>query len=211
MSEVYTLLKRIVFNIEGGHRKTSLDLSITDVHAKGLFSLVVDGTEFGKLTRIFIADKKIKPFDVQLHTHRYPLRLTTICGKFTHHLAIETPQPQYNSKMTKYSYKSFLLGGSGLSYLDEVNVVFEDYLVPPASQIELGVEDFHTVSVSKGTMWIVEELGFEKDSSEVLGVPFITEGLYNQPEMFQVNDKCQLVLKELKKIIREYDNVGFKC
>ena len=49
--------------------KDSLVKSLADVHCKGLFSLVVGGTENGNLTRIFYATKKIKPFDIQFHSH----------------------------------------------------------------------------------------------------------------------------------------------
>jgi hypothetical protein len=34
----------------------SLNMSMSDTHHPGLFSLVIDGTEFGRLTRVFIAD-----------------------------------------------------------------------------------------------------------------------------------------------------------
>jgi hypothetical protein len=59
----------------------------------------------------------------------------------------------------------------------------------------------------KGSIWIVEEQGFKVDSSKVLGVPFITDGLYNAPAPFQVNDKCQIVAKEIKKLILDYEVV----
>ena len=53
----------------------------------------------------------------------------------------------------------------------------------------------------------LEEQGFETDSSRVLGVPFVTEGLYNEPKSFQVNDNCQLVTREIKKMILNYELV----
>ena len=67
--------------------------------------------------------------------------------------------------------------------------------------------EFHTVSCDKGSIWIVEEQGFINDLCQVLGVPFVTEGLYNPPASFQVNDKCQLVAKEIKKLILDYEVV----
>lgn len=42
----------------------------------------------------------------------------------------------------------------------------------------------HSVSCSKGSMWVVQELGFQDDSSTVLGTNFSTEGLYNEPKQF---------------------------
>jgi hypothetical protein len=51
------------------------------------------------------------------------------------------------------------------------------------------------------------ELGFKVESSKVLGVPFITEGLYKEPKSFQINDNHQLVKKEVAKILLDYDVV----
>lgn len=202
---VSDLFKRIINCLENGQNE-SIKLSLNDVHSNNIFSLVVDGTEFGKLTRIFIADKKLKPFEVQYHTHRYEIKLTAIVGNITHHTAFEVNNRSDCSMIiSKYDYKSFLNGGRGLSYNSETNIICTDYKMPPGSQIHLNTTDFHTMSVSKGSMWIVEELGFEKESSEVLGIPFTTEGLYNKPEMFQINDKCQMVLKELRSIVKSYD------
>jgi len=206
ISEICNLYKHIISCLENGENE-SIKLSLNDVHSNNIFSLVVDGLEFGKLTRIFIADKKLKPFEVQYHTHRYPIKLTTIKGNITHHTAFEKENTEYNCvKISKYDYKSFLNGGKGLTYLCDTAITCIDYKMPPGMQIKLNTVDFHTMSVSKGSMWIVEELGFEKESSQVLGVPFITDGLYNKPEMFQINDKCQVVLKELRAIVKSYEN-----
>ena len=57
-------------------------------------------------------------------------------------------------------------------------------------------------------VWIVEELGFKNDFSRVLGVPFVTDGLYNSPASFQTNDKFQIVQKEIKKLILDYEVVS---
>lgn len=189
----------------------SLKLSLNNVHAPDLFSLVIDGTEFGHLTRVFIAKNKLKPFDVQLHTHRYPLRITAIKGKIVHHVASipSVIEPKHFSEVTlsEWNYKSFLTGGSGLSYIREVDVKLNDYILPPGSQINMGVNDYHTVSCSPGSIWIVQECGFEAESSKMLGIPFIADSLYTTPEMFQVNDKCQIVAKEIRTIINQYQSV----
>jgi hypothetical protein len=207
MSEIYSLFKHLINCLENTANE-SIKLSLNDVHSNNIFSLVVDGIEFGKLTRIFIAGKKLKPFEVQYHTHRYPIKLTVIKGNITHHTAFETSPSEFNcTKISKYDYKSFLTGGKGLKYLGDTHISCIDYKMAPGTQIKLNTIDFHTMSVSKGSIWVVEELGFEKESSQVLGVPFITDGLYNKPEMFQVNDKCQVVLKELRGIIKNYESI----
>ena len=110
--------------------KETLELSMNDVHHKGLFSLVIGGTEFGNLTRVFIADESIKPFEVQLHSHRYPIRLTLIKGEIKHYSATEKHTVDCDTiSLSKFNYKSPLNGGNGLSYLKEVNVSIIDYLV----------------------------------------------------------------------------------
>lgn len=186
----------------------SIKLSLNNVHAQGIFSLVVKNTEFGKLTRIFIADRKLKPYEVQLHSHRYSIRLTTIKGTIKHHIANLTDDISSSSmNMALYEYRSYLNGGNGLKYKKDVNVVINEFSIPIGSSIFMKSSDFHTMSVSKGSIWIVEEQGFEVDSSFVLGVPFVTEELYNEPAMFQINDKIQLVVRELKKLIQEYELV----
>lgn len=189
--------------------KEALDLSLNNVHAKGIFSLVVNGTEFGKLTRVFIADEKLKPFKVQYHTHRYPIRITVVKGNITHHTAIEVKTARLESvKIAKYNYRSFLNGGNGLSYIDDVDIICHDFKLPIGSVIKMRSTEFHTMSCSKCSIWIVEELGFETECSQVLGVPFIADELYSKPEMFQVNDKCQLLQKELVSILSSYNSVS---
>jgi len=186
----------------------SLKLSMKDVHHKGLFSLVIGGTEFGNLTRVFIADEPIKPFEVQLHSHRYPIRLTVLKGDVRHYSATETKENNCDAiSLSKFNYKSPLNGGNGLSYLKEVNVSLKDYTIPIGATLEMSENEIHTVSCKKGSIWIVEEKGFKNDSSVVLGVPFITDELYNEPLPFQINDKHQLVKKEVAKIILSYESV----
>jgi hypothetical protein len=186
----------------------SLKLSMNDVHHKGLFSLVIDGTEFGNLTRVFIADEKLKPYEVQLHTHRYSIRLTVIKGDVKHIVAYRTETVDSNTvELSEFGYKSPLNGGEGLTYIKETNVIVKDYSLPIGSTVVMTSDEFHTVACSKGSIWIVEELGFEKDSSKVLGVPFITEGLYTESKSFQVNDKHQLVKTEIAKILLSYNLV----
>ncbi len=181
--------------------KESLKLSLNNVHAEGVFSLVVQGTEFGRLTRVFIADKKLTPFQVQLHTHRYPLKIFAISGNITHHTATLVSKSDPNSLcMPKYRYQSPLNDGFGLEYLNDVYVKCYDYKLPIGGLIELEPDNFHTISCSKGSIWVVQELGFQEESSATLGVPFVLDGLYTEPAMFQINEKHMLVMKELAKI-----------
>jgi hypothetical protein len=186
----------------------SLNLSMADTHHNGMFSLVINGTEFGKLTRVFIADTDLLPYEVQLHTHRYPIRLTTIKGNIKHFVAYRSDVVDCHTvSLSEFNYKSPLNGGNGLSYEKETNVIIKDYHLPIGSTLQMTENEFHTVSCDKGSIWIVEEQGFVNDFSRVLGVPFITDGLYNPPATFQVNDKCQLVAKEIKKLILDYELV----
>jgi hypothetical protein len=187
----------------------SLKLSLADTHQKGIFSLVIAGKDFGKLTRVFISENKLKPYKVQLHTHRYPVKITTLKGNVKHHVAI--PQQQKGIgvvELSEFEYRSPLNGGSGLKYISEGFFMLNEYTLPIGSTTEMSEREYHTMSCSTGSIWIVEEQGFKTESSRVLGIPFITTSLYNEPKMFQVNDMCQIVAKELKKIILDYETTN---
>lgn len=195
------LFERILNKLQTPNNE-SLKMSMNHCHVRGMFSLVVDGQDFGKLTRIFIAENKLKPFDVQLHTHRYPIRLTTIKGDINHHNALKDENGTVS--ISEYTYKSFLNGGNGLKYVGETKINCFDYKLPIGSTVNLGIYDYHTMSCAKNSIWIVEELGFKTQESSVLGVPFVLDGLYSEPTMFQINDKSQVVIRELKKILENY-------
>jgi hypothetical protein len=186
--------------------KEALKKSLRDVHHEGIFSLVFSGTENGKLKRVFISDVKLKPFEVQLHSHRYPLRITVLKGDVKHYIA-ERTKSKTGVTMSTFIYKSPLNGGSGLSYFEDDKFNIIEHQLPVGSVIELSNLDIHTMSCSKGSIWVVEEMGFKDDSSIVVGVPFITEDLYKEPLQYQTNDNFQLVKKTLKKLINHYDNV----
>lgn len=185
----------------------ALDKSMDNVHGDGLFSLVVAGEENGKLTRIFIANKKVKPFQIQLHSHRYAIKLAVLKGAVTQHNAKVMVNSSSAIRMPMYNYQSPLNGGAGLSYLKDVKPILSDFLIPVGSILSMGVEDIHTISCSKGSMWIVQEQGFEVDSSWVLGVPFKTDGLYTIPKQFQVNSSFESVLAALKDVVAQFDSV----
>jgi len=189
-------------------KQESLNLSMNDVHHKGLFSLVIGGTKFGNLTRVFIADNPILPYEVQMHTHRYPIRLTVIKGQVLHHVAYKAPSQTHGvSELSEFEYHSPLNGGAGLKYLRETLVNIIEHYIPIGATLVMDEKDYHTVSCSQGSIWIVEECGFKTETSKVLGVPFVTDGLYTPPKGFQINDKVQSVAKEIKRIILDYELV----
>lgn len=173
-----------------------LNMSIDQCHGDGLFSLVFGGTEHGMLTRAFIAKKEIKPFDIQLHSHRYDLNLIVVKGLFRHHVA---SHKMCKIKLPAYTYKSPLNGGEGLT-ADELfpfSGCVEDYIVPPTGELSLQHDEIHTVSCEAGTIWIVEELGFMSDSSRVLGKDFVVDNLYQRPSQYQINDAIQILTRAL--------------
>ena len=198
---IFKDLHKMLLNVN----KESLDKSIADCHIKGCFSLVVGGTEHGNLTRVFIATKKIKPFDIQFHSHRYGLKIGVIHGVIEHHVAIEdTTQSYYANKSVRlksYEYKSPLNGGNGLCATGESLWELDSYKIPVGGQIYLPSQQVHSVSCKKGTIWVVQELGFKGDSSVVLGTNFETDGLYNPPKQFQVNNMYEQVLEKLNKLV----------
>lgn len=198
------LLKKIQGYLKNPNQE-SLKLSLADTHHNDIFSLVIHGTEFGKLTRVFIAKKKLKPFEVQLHSHRYPINLTVIKGNVNHFIASKEEHSEV--LISEFEYHSPLNGGQGLKYISDVLVSIKEYPIPVGSTVSMTENNIHTMEVSKGSMWIVEEQGFKMDYSIVLGVPFITDGLYNEPKMFEVNDNAQLVLKTINKLINDYQTI----
>lgn len=202
------VLQHIVNTLEGGDTKQTYEQSLANVHYPGMFSLVISGEEHGKLTRIFIADKKLKPFGVQLHTHRYPLTLTAIQGEITQITARRcNPSASDVVNMNEYNYESYLTGGKGLTFSRYGTYQISQFNLPPGSSIDMGTSNFHTMSCSRLAMWVVEEHGFTEQTSKVLGVPFVQDGLYMQPLQYQVTDKIQAVLKAIKPILQQYQSV----
>jgi len=196
---IFEDLHKMMLNVN----KDSLDKSIADCHVKDVFSLVVGGTEHGNLTRVFIATKKIRPFDIQFHSHRYGLRIGVINGVFEHHVAIKAKGKSNTNRvgLIEYDYKSPLNGGNGLTKIGQGVYDLTSYKVPVGGEMYLPHDLVHSVSCSKGSMWVVQELGFRDDSSVVLGTDFSTVGLYNAPKQFQVNNMYEQVLEKLKKLV----------
>lgn len=200
-----------VLNIMNAPNNKALEKSLADCHINGVFSLVVGGDVdedgeliHGTLTRVFIATKKISPFDIQFHSHRYSLSIGVVSGCFEHHVATDTRLEKFTSdsvRMKIFEYKSPINGGTGLTTFGEGGFDLVSYKVPVGAELHLPFHRLHTVSCKKNTIWIVKEHGFETDSSIVLGTSFQTEGLYNTPKQFQVNDMFTLVHSKLSKLV----------
>lgn len=178
----------------------TLDLSMADVHHKGLYSIVIGGTEHGELTRVFIATEKIEPYALKLHSHTYDLRLGVIKGVFQHFQAVECgegakgPDSIY---LDKYEYKSPLNGGNGLTYIKRAPYSIMNHYVPPGGEVFLDSSIIHTVAVEPGTMWIIKECGKKTETSIVLGEKFTTENLYTKINRNEISD----IFIKLKKCL----------
>lgn len=181
-------------------------MSMGDVHVKGLFSLVFHGEQAGHLTRAYLAHRKVKPFDAQLHSHTYDLKITVLKGRVTHHRAKNLATPDKSgTTIAAYKYKSPLNGGDGiLVFSHEQAISIEEYIIPPAATIYLKHSDIHTVSCSKGAIWVVEELGFKSKESTVLGAPFCLDGLYRKPEQFEVNNNYQALRRQTQSLVNDH-------
>lgn len=183
----------------------SFGLSRGNTHLKGIFSLVIDGEDFGQLTRLYIVDRKIEPFAVQLHTHRYPIILTTIKGEILHHEA----KPILNTneegiQLSEFEYRSPLNKGNGLTYAKESKVKLNEYRIPHFAKVHISEFEFHTVSCSEDSIWIIQEQGFKTEFNRVLGVPFETENLYDVPSKETVKKYAKRVIKEIELIINAF-------
>lgn len=151
-----------------------------DVHAEGLYSIPFAGQENGKLSRAFIAFDPVKPFDIQLHTHCYPIRITVLQGYVKHHVA--TPVDEFVPgciTIDKWQYRSPVRhGDSKFTYAGEHHLQLQEYSLPIGSSITLAPTDIHTVSCSKGSIWVVEEQGYVTEESMLFGIPFTADTMY---------------------------------
>ena len=200
-------MKKSIFHYALGlmnnQNEGSLLKSLDNVHHKGLFSLVIGGNENGSLTRVFIATKKIKMSAIQLHSYTYDLSIGVIKGEFMHHTAMQLGCGAVGAnsiKLDKYRYRSPLNGGNGLEFLEDATYLVQSSNIPEGGEVLLSHTDIHSVSVSKGAMWVLQEHGFKTHKSIVLGRKFITDGLYTIPKQYQVNDMWQKVYASLKKL-----------
>lgn len=174
-------LKELIHNAP----QEALLKSRANVHADGLYSIVFEGTENGLLKRAFIATEDIDPFAIQLHTHCYPILLTTLKGSVRHHEANIKSSLGASMWVDAYTYRSALRYGeesSRLTLEGSVAISLNDYLLPHGSSVHLKEDDIHTVSCNQGSIWVVEELGFRTDESKMYGVPFETITMYKSME-----------------------------
>ena len=191
-------LKELIHNAP----QEALLKSRANVHADGLYSIVFSGTENGRLKRAFIATKDIDPFDIQLHTHCYPLMLTTLKGSVRHHEAQVESTLGASMCIDAYTYRSALRYGeeaSGLVLEGSVAISLNDYLLPHGSSVHLKEDDIHTVSCNQGSIWVVEELGFRKKKKKMYGVPFETITMYQSME--HQTETIMKLLAQLKDAI----------
>ena len=185
----------------------TLNLSLVDVHHKGIFSLVIKGTRFGELTRVFISDVQINPFEVQLHTHRYPLQITALVGEIIHHVAFKSEiEDLHTITIPCFNYHSPMNGEKKIEYVNDLHFIVKSYNMPIGSSVYMTEHDFHTMSCSKGSIWVVEEQGFRSDYSRFLGIPFETTNFYKKPTNYQLNSKRKQVTKLLQNIVNAFNN-----
>lgn len=184
----------------------TLDLSMADVHHKGLYSIVIGGTEHGELTRVFIATEKIEPYALKLHSHTYDLRLGVIKGVFQHFQAVECGEGAKGPGsiyLDKYEYKSPLNGGNGLKYIKRAPYSIMNHYVPPSGEVFFDSSIIHTVAVEAGTIWIIKECGKKTETSIVLGEKFTTENLYNKMDRGEISDIFLKLKTRLDKIVEK--------
>lgn len=175
-------------------------------HAKGLFSLVIGGTENGKLTRVFIASEEIRPFDIALHTHRYDLTITTLTNGIRHHIAQPGTYGSDVINLAEYEYQSPLNDGNGLKAKGIQALKVADYDMPSLTHLYMVSNQIHTISCKAGAVWIVEEHGFiDQKHSFVYGEPFVVDGLYTSPKLEQLYEKINLVSNLLEEKIIKLD------
>jgi hypothetical protein len=181
-----------------------LSKSLNNVHYNGMFSLVFNGTENGQLTRAFIAKKKLSPYKVQFHSHRYDLFITPLTDGIVHHTLTEGDELM----APVYEYRSPMNGGNGLSW--DMNSFFNVKSSPMivGATYSLNHNDIHTMSCKKDSVWIVEERGFRSETSIVVGVPFNLNGLYCNPEQFQVVDAHGIVTGLLSGLVNQFGSVN---
>lgn len=194
---------------------SALEMSLDNVHAPDLFSLVFHCDENKRLKRAFMAGTEIAPYDIQLHTHRYPLRITVIQGTVTHHRAVEvaaghTGYYQNRVFLDSMSYRSAIVPGEDAGKVEvigeNVELSVSDFVIPPGASIELTEHDIHTVSCSAKAIWIVEELPIEKpcEITKMYGVPFKTISMYEKPLPVYLHHMHNVLVRAIQVLTRFY-------
>ena len=190
----------------------ALNMSLNDVHAAGIFSLVFHCDENKRLTRAFMAGKEIQPYEVQLHTHRYPLRITVLKGRVVHHRAVVSSefnkdQHQGIVKMDSMSYRSAIVGDGRVEVVvEDVELALKDFTLPVGSSVELTEHDIHTVSCAKDAIWVVEELPIVEpcEYTRMYGVPFTVTEMYRKPSFPHLFSMHRELIRTIDDLTRFY-------
>lgn len=193
------------YDIMQKQNQSILEKSLMDCHAKGLFSLVINCNSRNELTRVFIATQDIEFGDIALHSHTYPLSIGVVKGNFVNHKAVNTDDLHHGMldmfdwvQLDSYDYSSAITGSGELQFVETNHYCISASPVPKGGVFYLNADEIHTVSVKKGTIWIVSEYEKESGKNVVLGMPFSTKGLYNKPSHRQIDEMWNLVYNELK-------------
>ncbi len=149
--------------------------SLSDMHFKGLHSLVLSG-EPGHLRRFFFATGGLKPGELALHNHKYSTRITAMTSGIMHHFAVQPEDP--SSPEGGMSSQVRRLYGHADESNDEVlyEAAFElsSTVHPRGSSLYLDRHSFHSMSCEPGSVWAVEENPYGekgREFSEFIGPP----------------------------------------
>jgi hypothetical protein len=189
-----------------------LGMSLKDIHAPELFSLVFHCDENKRLKRAFMAGKEIQPYEIQLHTHRYPLRITVLKGRVVHHRAVvssEFNKDQHHGivKMDSMSYRSAIVGDGRVDVVvEDVELALKDFTLPVGSSVELTEHDIHTVSCAKDAIWVVEELPIVEpcEYTRMYGVPFAVTEMYRKPSFPHLFSMQRELIRTIDDLTRFY-------
>jgi hypothetical protein len=196
-------LKYLLGLLENANPK-SLKMSLANCHAEGLFSLVFSGTESGNLVRAFIAYKEVEAGKIALHSHKYPIKLTTLTTGITHHVATVHDNHKGHISLPKYRYNSSGMGPDRFEHLGNSLITLNDYSIPIGAMIYMEHHQIHTVSCKKGSMWIIQEKGMKEDTSQFLGYPFEQCNLYRKALDKEILESSTYVHNALNNLIRKF-------
>ena len=194
--------------------RQNIDMSLKNTHVKGMYSIVLNIDKEGNLFRVFYATEEIKPYEIALHEHRYNLTLGFIDGCIKQHSLIETYGEDYTYEriaLPKFKYETTLKDGNGLTYIEDIFAYIISTDMPIYSSVYLDMDDVHTISCTKGSMWIVREenyLNIDKKISHVYGKPFTTDGLYDKISDEEYNNIFNLIKDKLKPYLNCINNTN---
>ena len=193
--------------------RQNIDMSLKNTHVKGMYSIVLNIDNDGNLFRVFYATEEIKPYEIALHEHRYSLTLGFIDGCIKQHSLIETYTEVCACErigLPVFKYETPLNGGNGLTYIEDIFAYIISTDMPLYSSVYLNADDIHTISCTKGSMWIVaeERLRYNKNYSYVYGKPFTTDGLYDKISDEEYNNIFNLIKDKLKPYLNCINNTN---